>query len=164
MMRFSIAIEAENDAILQCGRGLSAPVVATLRSLPHFQSVPAVDLYEYGFHLRIAQLVFRIPPIESAQRLVDRIIRCFCLRDQTQRQLMNEPRIGATVPGRINSLFPPLQKSLRVGECAFLFSMAGRGEKENFSLDVLGFQFAALDLGRFAPEICRFDFDHVAHD
>ena len=163
-MQFAIAIDAKHDAILQCGRGLSAPISLFLVTLPHFQSLPAVDLREHGFHFRIAQFVFRIPPVERAQRLVDRIIRCFCLRDQTQRQLMNEPRIGATVPGRINGFFAPLQKSLRVGECAFLFSMAGRGEKENFSLDVLGFQFAALDLGRFAPEICRFDFDHVAHD
>src|SRR5439155_1836838 len=140
MMRFSIAIEAENDAILQCGRGLIAPIVATLRSLPHFQSVPAVDLHEYGFHLRIAQLVLRIPPIESAQRLVDRIIRCFCLRDQTQRQLMNEPRIGSTIARRIDGLFAPLQESLRVGERAFFFGMAGSWERENFSLDVLGLQ------------------------
>ena len=42
--------------------------------------------------------------------------------------------------------------------------MTGSREKENFSLDVLGPQFAAVDLGRFTPKICRFDFDHVAND
>src|SRR6266446_7242234 len=37
MMRFAVSIDAEHDAILQCGRGLSAPIVATL---PHFPSLP----------------------------------------------------------------------------------------------------------------------------
>ena len=77
---------------------------------------------------------------------------------------MNEPCVGPTIPGRINGLLAPLQESLRIGECAFFFSMACRREKENFGLDVLGLQLAAVDLGRFAPEIRRFDFDHVAND
>src|SRR5438876_9286240 len=76
---------------------------------------------------------------------------------------MNEPRVGATIPGRIDSFFAPLQKSLRVSECPFLFSVTGSREKENFGIDVLGLQLPALNLGRFAPEICRFNFDHLAH-
>src|SRR6202030_4156277 len=133
MMRFAIAINAENNSVGPAGVGDSG----------YRFSLPAIDLCEHGFHDWIAQLVLRIPPVERAQRFVDRIIRCFCLCDQTQRELMNEPRIGATIPGRINSLFAPLQKSLRIGECAFLFSVTGGREKENFSLDVLGLQFAA---------------------
>ena len=77
---------------------------------------------------------------------------------------MNEPRIGTTISRRIDGFFAPLQKSLRVGERAFLFGVTGGREKENCGLDVISFQLATLDLGRFAPEICRFDFDHVAHD
>src|SRR5438552_14927724 len=77
---------------------------------------------------------------------------------------MNEPRIGSTIARRIDSLFTPLQESLRVSERAFFFGMAGSREKENFSLDLLGLQLAAVDLGRFTPEICRFDLDHVAND
>ena len=36
--------------------------------------VPAVDLGEHRFHLRIAEFIFRIPPIERAQRFVERIV------------------------------------------------------------------------------------------
>src|SRR3954447_14735456 len=77
---------------------------------------------------------------------------------------MDAPRIRPTIPGWIDSFFPPLQKSLRISKCSFLFSVTGSREKENFSIDVFGVQLTALDLGRFAPEICRFDFDHVAHN
>ena len=95
------------------------PIVATLRSLPHFQSFPAVDLRKHGFHLRLAQFVFRVPRIESAQRLVERIVRCFGLCDQTQRELMHEPRIGPTITRRIHSLFAPLQQALGVNAPSF---------------------------------------------
>ncbi len=67
---------------------------------------------------------------------------------------MNEPRFGATIAGGIDRFFAPLQESLRICECAFLLGVTSRGEKENFSLDVLRLQFAALDLRRLAPEIC----------
>ena len=36
--------------------------------------VPAVDLSEHGFHLRIAEFIFRIPPIERPQRLIERVV------------------------------------------------------------------------------------------
>ena len=34
--------------------------------------VPAVDLSEHSFHLRIAEFILGIPPIERAQRFVER--------------------------------------------------------------------------------------------
>src|SRR5438445_8718528 len=97
--------------------------------------------------------MFQIPQIDNAQRIYPVIKRFFDLRDQTQRELMNEPRVGATIPRRIDSFFAPLQKPLRVSECSFLFSVTGSREKENFGIDVLSLQLTALDLGRFAPEI-----------
>ena len=60
---------------------------------------------------------------------------------------MHEPRLRPTIARRINSFFAPLQKSLRVSKCAFFFGVTGRGEEENFSLNVLGLQLTALDLG-----------------
>src|SRR5207247_1430226 len=84
--------------------------------------------------LRLAEFVRGIPPVERAQWFVDRVVRCFCFRLQAQCKLMNEPRVGATIPGRINGLLAPLQKPLRVGECPFLFGMTGGWEKENFCL------------------------------
>src|SRR5258707_961291 len=131
VMRPSIAIETKNDTI----------------SVRLRIGVPAVDLREHSFHLRLAQFVFRVPPIERAQRLVERIVRCFRLRDQTQRELMHEPRIGPTIARRLNCLLAPLQKSLRVSECAFLFGVTGRREEENFSLDLCGLQLTAFNLG-----------------
>ena len=35
---------------------------------------PAVDLRQHRFHFRLAELIFRIPPIERAQRLIERIV------------------------------------------------------------------------------------------
>src|SRR6266404_5458406 len=155
MMRFAIAIDATKQ---------HAITIAAVSDAGYRFSLPTVNLGEHGFHVRIAQFIFRIPPVERAQRLVDWLISLFYFRFQAQRQLMNEPCVGATIPGRIDGFFTPLQQALCVGECAFLFSVTGGGEKENFRLDVLGLQHAALDLGRFTPEICRFDLDHVAHD
>ena len=100
--------------------------------------LPAVNLREHRLHFRLAEFVLGIPPVERAQWFVDRVVRCFCFRLQAQCKLMNEPRVGATIPGRINGLLAPLQKPLRVGECPFLFGMTGGWEKENFCLDILG--------------------------
>ena len=75
MMRFAIAIDAEHHAVgFQCGRGLSAPISLFLATLPHFQSLPAVDFCEHGFHVRLAEIILRVPPVERAQRFVDWII------------------------------------------------------------------------------------------
>ena len=130
MVRFTVAIQTENNAV----------------SMRLRVGVPAVDLREYSFHLRLAQFVFRVPPIERAQRLVERIVRCFRLRDQTQRELMHEPCVGPTIARRLDCLFAPLQEPLRVCECAFLFGVTGRREEENFSLDLFGLQLTALNL------------------
>src|ERR1043166_3356940 len=63
VVRFAVAIGAKHNAVIgECGRGLSAPIclfVATLRSLPHFQSVPAVDLGQHCFYARPAGFVLR---------------------------------------------------------------------------------------------------------
>src|ERR1700692_5107796 len=69
MMRSAIAINAENNSVGPAGVGDSG----------YRFSLPAIDLCDDGFHDWIAQLVLRIPPVERAQRFVDRIIRCFCL-------------------------------------------------------------------------------------
>ena len=137
MMRFSIAINpAKEDSL--------APAAVGARG--YRVRVPAVDLGEYGFHLRIAQFVFRIPPIQSSERLIEWVVRCVRLRNQTQGQLMHKPCIGSTIAWRVNSLFPPLQESLSVSECAFLFRVTGRREEKHFSLDLLWFQLTALNL------------------
>src|SRR5438477_9882171 len=56
MMRPSTAIVAENSPVTPAG--VNAP--------GYRLSVPAVDFGEHGFHLRIAQVIFRIPPIQRA--------------------------------------------------------------------------------------------------
>ncbi len=65
-MRVAVAIDAKHDTV-----GIR------LR-----RCVPTVDLGEHGFHFRIAQFVFRIPPIERTQRFIERIGRLFCLDNQ----------------------------------------------------------------------------------
>jgi len=59
-MRVPVAIESEHDSFC-----------VGLRF-----GVPTVDLRQDRFHFRIAQFVFRIPPVQRAQRFVeaDRLI------------------------------------------------------------------------------------------
>ena len=64
VMRIAIAIYTENDAL--------APTALSARG--YRLRVPAVDLGEHSFHLRLAQFVLRIPPIERAQRFIERIV------------------------------------------------------------------------------------------
>ena len=63
-MRFTVAIVAENNPVIPAG--VDAP--------GYRLRVPAIDLREHGFHLRIAQLILRIPPIERAQWLIERVV------------------------------------------------------------------------------------------
>src|SRR5713101_1261257 len=93
---------------------------------------PTVDLREYGFHVRLAVLVFRIPPIERAQRLIERIVRFLRFRNDTQRELMHEPTFRARITGRIHRFLTPLQHALRLGERAFLLRVTGGRKKEDF--------------------------------
>ena len=55
-MRLAFAIDAKDDSVLQCGRGLSAAT----------ESVPTVNFGEHRFHVRFTVLIFRVPPIERA--------------------------------------------------------------------------------------------------
>src|SRR5205814_6356345 len=120
MMRLTFSISPKKNAL--CG-GL-------------WVGFPAVDLSEHCFHFGLAQFVFGIPPVESAQRFVHRIIRQPCFGDQSQSQLMNEPRVGSRIARRLDCFLAPLQKTLRVCECAFFLRMsAGRKEKD-FGLDL----------------------------
>ena len=85
-MRIAVAIQPEHDTFfswrLGVGRSAFAPrlrggATADRWALGVFfflQGVPAVDLGEHGLHLRIAQVIFRVPPIQRAQRLVERIV------------------------------------------------------------------------------------------
>src|SRR5260370_24915632 len=73
-------------------------------------SLPAVYLREHGFHFRLAMFVLRIPPIERAQRFVDRIVRLLRFRNQSQREMVHEPAFGSAIARGIDSFFTPLQK------------------------------------------------------
>jgi hypothetical protein len=126
--------------------------------------VPSVDLCEHGFHFWIARLVFRIPPIECAQRFIERIVGLFRFGDQAQSELMHEPRLGARVARRIDSFLAPLQHALRLCEGAFPFGMTRRWKKKNLRFDVLCAKLVALNLGRITPERRRLDFDHLSND
>ena len=77
---------------------------------------------------------------------------------------MYKPCIRTRIARRVHCFFAPLQESLRIREGAFLFGVTSRGEEKNFSLNLFGLQFPALDLGRLAPEICRFNLNHIADD
>src|SRR3982074_1234541 len=83
-------------------------------------SVPTVDLCQHGFHVWFTVLIFWIPPIESAQRFIERTVRLFRLRDQPQSELMHEPSFGTRIARWFHRLLAPLQHTLRVGERAFL--------------------------------------------
>ena len=86
MMRIAVAIQPEHDTLFswRLGVGRSAfalrlrgGATADRRGLGVFffpECVPAVDLGEHGFHLRIAQVIFGVPPIQRAQWLVERIV------------------------------------------------------------------------------------------
>ena len=120
----------------------------------------------YGWWVcpEITMSILRIPPIERAQWFIERVVRLFRLRDKTQRELMHEPRFRARIPRRLDRFLSPLQHALRLRKRARLFRMTRGGKKKNLGFDFLGFQFAALDLGRIAPERGRFDLNHFAHD
>src|SRR4029453_16093403 len=112
MMWITFAIDTQDD-----------PLRIWLRS-----GVPAVDLRQHRFHLWIAQLVFRVPPVKRTQWFVERIVGVFRFGNETQAKLMHKPRIGSSITGRVNCFLTPLQKTLRVGERAFLFRVT-RGRK-----------------------------------
>src|SRR5437870_8531867 len=61
VMQIAFAIDTEHDSV--CGG---------LRS-----GVPAVDLCQYRLHFWIAQLVFVVPPVKRAQRIIERIVGLF---------------------------------------------------------------------------------------
>ena len=63
-MRIGISIETKHNPILVTGFGNFNTRIR----------VPAVDLSEHSFHLRIAEFILGIPPIESAQRLIERVV------------------------------------------------------------------------------------------
>src|SRR5205085_6768408 len=83
VVRFAIAIDAEDYS-----------VSIRLRS-----GVPSVNFSENGFHVRFAVIIFGIPPIERAKRLIERIVRLLRFCDQTQSELMHKPTFGARVAG-----------------------------------------------------------------
>ena len=74
-MRIAIAIETEDDS-----------VSTRLRI-----SVPTVNLRQHGFHVGLTVIIFRIPPVERAQRLIERIGRLLSFCNYTQSELMHEP-------------------------------------------------------------------------
>src|SRR5438270_2953499 len=133
VMRIAIAIETENNAVVPTG--VTDPSYNSAVSDRGYRvGVPAINLGQYGFHSWIAQLVFRVPPVQRAQRFVERIVGLFRFRNETQSELMHEPGIGSSIARRIDRFLAPLQKSLRVGECAFFFRVTGRRKKKNFRL------------------------------
>ena len=164
-MGIPCAIDAENNSVILLFRSWTLDVGRwTLDVFLILKRVPSVDLRQHGFHFWIAQFVFRVPPVKRAQRFIERIVRLLRLRNETQSELMHEPRVGSSIAGRINRFLAPLQKPLRVCERACLFRVPSRWKKENFRVDFFRLQFVALNLGRITPERSRFDFDHLAND
>src|SRR5437867_6149605 len=135
-MRIHCAINAEYNAVilLFCSWTLGVGRWA-LGVFLMLKRIPAVDFCQHGFHFWIARLVFGIPPIERAQRFIERIVGLFGFIDQAQSKLMHKPRLGSSIARRVNRFLTPLQKTLRVGERAFLFRMPRRWKKKNFGLD-----------------------------
>src|SRR5215471_6801986 len=116
-MRIAFAIDTEHDSLR-----------IWLRS-----GVPAVDLCQHGFHLWIAQRVFGVPPVERAQRFIQRISRLFCFCNEPQRELMYKPPLRSRIARWIDRFLTPLKHALRLGERAFLFGVTRRRKKENLS-------------------------------
>src|SRR6266481_236653 len=148
VVRVAFAIETEHDSVCI---GLKI-------------GVPAVDLSQYGFHFWITHLVFRVPPVERAQRFVYGVGRLLYFGDHTQGELMHEPPFRSRITWRVHRFLAPLQKTLRVGERAFLFRVTGSRKEEDFRIDIFGLQFAALNLRRVAPKCGGLDLDHLAND
>src|SRR5438552_7057336 len=140
MMSVAVAITTKHNAISTAG--VTAP--------GYRLGLPTVDLREDGLHFWVTQFVFGVPPVERAQWLIDCIPRRFCLRNEAQRKLMNEPCVGSTIPGRVDRFFAPLQEPLRVCERAFFFGVTGAWKAKDFRLDLFRFQLAALNCRRIA--------------
>src|SRR4029077_6734419 len=100
---------------------------------------PAINLGEHGFHFWLADLVLGIPPIECAQRFIDWIMRSLRFGDQSQRELMNEPRVGTRIARGIDGFFAPLEKTLGVRERSLFFRVSGGGKEKYFRFDLFGF-------------------------
>src|SRR5436305_912908 len=113
---------------------------------------PAIDLSEHCFHCRLAEFVLRIPPVERAQRFVYRIIGGRGFGDQSQSQLMNEPRVGPRITRGLDRFLAPLQETLRVCERAFFFRMPRRRKEKDFGLNLVCSQLASLDFSRVTPK------------
>src|SRR4029077_19050508 len=91
-MRIPCAIDTENNSVilLFCSWTLDVGRWA-LGVFLMLKRVPAVDLCQYGFNFWMARLGCRIPPIECAQRFIERIVGLFRFGNETQSQLMHEP-------------------------------------------------------------------------
>ena len=64
VMRIAVVIVAENDSAWFAMEGPQCPMGTEAFHISRV--LPAVDFSEHGFHFRIAQLIFRIPPIQRA--------------------------------------------------------------------------------------------------
>src|SRR6266446_3862669 len=143
-MGLAFAIDAEKNSIVPTGvtdPGYNSAAGGRGYSI----SVPPVDLGQHRFRFCRPLFVFWIPPIEGTQRLIDRIGRFLRFRDQTHRQLMHKPVVRSTISGRIDRFLPPLQEPLCIRKRAVVFGVTSRWEKEDFSFDLLCFQFSTLD-------------------
>src|SRR6266478_9659253 len=108
-MRIPCAIDAENNSVilLFCSWTLDVGRWA-LGVFLMLKRVPAVDFCQHGFHFWIAQLVFWVPPVKRAQRLIEGITRLFRFCDQTHSELMHEPTFGARIARWIDCFLAPL--------------------------------------------------------
>src|SRR5206468_10954661 len=104
VMRIAFAIDTEHDSVTPAGVTASGYSGVRIR-------VPAVDFCQHGFHFWIAQLVFEVPPVKRAQRLIKRIVRLFRFGDQAQSKLMYKPRLRSRIARRVNRFLAPLQKT-----------------------------------------------------
>src|ERR671918_522191 len=108
-----------------------------------------------GVWLAVLALLGVLGLVVPHQRLEARVAgrrRILVERLEALADLVGEPGIGAALPGRVRRPEVPLEHALGVGEAALVLRHLRRREEEDFRLDVLDLDLAALHLGRVLPE------------
>ena len=128
------------------------------------RGVPAVDLGQHRLGVRLAFLVFGIPPVERAQRLVHRVVRSLGLGDEPLGELVDEPRLALGVAGRLDGLFAPLEQALGVGERPLLFDVRAAGiRKTSVAMSSVFISPRSISGAAYQND-ARLDLHQIAHD
>ena len=140
-------------------------LVAASVFLVRWSRIVAVDLFQdqqriwlIGNPRPFLRLLHIIIPRERLQTLISPRFTIGIEFFQAFPQVIHEPQVGTSIPGRINRFVAPLQHALRIGETALFLCRSGGRQEKDFRLDLAGIHRLRLwpEPRLPVPERCRF--------